>query len=146
MDDYALLPYDGLASITTFPPSADPDLQYLASHYALADHNFQPEVGPTQPNVTAALNGDSGGWYFNNNPPATEQFHTIFDELQSAGRSWEIYYGVAPSLLAGSIWDRYLPAGFTNRLVGTDQFIVAATAGTLPDFSFVRPGFGYSEE
>jgi phospholipase C len=146
MDDYTQFPYDGLASITTFSPSADPNLQYLAAHYALAEENFQPEIAPTQPNVTAAVNGDSGGWYFNNNPPATVQFHTIFDQLQAADRSWKIYYGVPPSMLAGSIWDRYMPAGHADGLVGTDQFIAAAAAGTLPDFCLVRPGVGYSEE
>ncbi|MGH9104663.1 MAG: alkaline phosphatase family protein [Acidimicrobiales bacterium] len=146
MDDYTQLPYDGLAAITLFPPSADPDLQFLATHYALAERNFQPEVGPTQPNVTASVNGSSEGWYFNNGPPASEKFHTIFDELQAAGRSWKIYYGVPPGLLAGSVWDRYMPEGATDALVGTSQFIAAARAGQLPAFSFVRPGFGYSEE
>lgn len=146
MDDYTLLPSDGLASITSFPPAADPNLQFLASHYALAERNFQPEIAPTQPNVTAALAGGSDGWYFNNEPPAADRFYTIFDQLQAAGRSWQIYYGVPPALLAGTVWDRYLPAGSIGGLVATDQFIAAAAAGTLPDFSFVRPGFGYSEE
>ena len=146
MDDYTEIPADGLASITTFPPSEDPNLQFLATHYALAQHNFQPEVAPTQPNVTSALAGDSDGWYFNNQAPAGDTYHTIFDELQAAGRSWKIFYGVPPSLLAGSIWDQYQPAGATDGLVGTDQFIADAAAGALPNFSFVRPGFGYSQE
>lgn len=146
MDDYTQLPYDGMAAITTFPASDDPNLQYLATHYALAERNFQPEIAPTQPNVTAALAGSSDGWYYNNNPPAADKFHTIFDQLQTAGRSWRIFYGVPPSLLAGTIWDRYMPAGTDANLVGTDQFITDAAHGTLPDFSFVRPGIGYSEE
>ena len=39
-----------------------------------------------------------------------------------------------------------MPTGHTDQLVGTGQFIADAAAGTLPDFSFVRPGYGYSEE
>ena len=146
MDDYTEIPADGLASITTFPASEDPNLQFLATHYALAQHNFQPEVAPTQPNVTSALSGDSDGWYFNNAAPAGDTYRTIFDQLQAAGRSWKIFYGVPPSLLAGSIWDQYQPTGVTGGLVGTDQFIADAASGTLPNFSFVRPGFGYSQE
>lgn len=146
MDDYTQLPFDGLASITTFPAAEDPNLQYLAAHYALLDHNFQPVIGPTQPNVTAALAGSAEGWYFNNQPPANVRFHTIFDELQKAGRSWRIFYGVPPALLAGSIWDRYMPAGTDANLVDLSQFYTDAADGKLPDFSFVRPGFGYSEE
>lgn len=146
MDDYTQLPYDGLASITTFPPSADPNLQYLAAHYALAEHNFQLVVGPTQPNVTASLSGTADGWYFNNSPPASDKFNTIFDQLQSTGHSWGIFYGVPPALLAGTIWDRYMPASHSGDLQDLSQFFADAGAGTLPGFSLVRPGFGYSEE
>ena len=146
MDRYTVTPYEGLASITVFPPSVDPNLQFLATHYALAEANFQPEIAPTLPNVLAALAGTSDGWYSNSDPPASDRFYTIFDQLQAAGLSWNIFYGVSPSLLAGSVWDQLMPAGQTGQLVGTGQFIAEAAAGALPDFSFVRPGYGYSEE
>jgi phospholipase C len=146
MDRYTVTPFDGLASITVFPPSVDPNLQFLGTHYALAEANFQPEVAPTLPNVMAAVAGTSDGWYTNENPPASDSFHTIFDQLQAAGRSWDIFYGVPPALLQGTVWDQLMPAGHTGQLVGTGQFIADAAGGTLPDFSFVRPGFGYSEE
>ena len=146
MDRYTIAPYEGLASITTFAPSVDPNLQFLAAHYALAEANFQPEIAPTLPNVLAALAGTSDGWYSNNDPPAADRFHTIFDQLQAAGLSWDIFYGVPPSELAGSVWDQLMPTGHTGQLIGTDRFIAEASAGTLPDFSFVRPGYGYSEE
>ncbi len=146
MDRFTTTPFDGLASITVFPPSVDPNLHFLGKHYALAQANFQPEVAPTLPNVLAALAGTSDGWYSNNDPPASDRFNTIFDELQAAGRSWDIFYGVSPALLKGTVWDRLMPTDHTGQLVGTGQFIAEAAAGTLPDFSFVRPGYGYSEE
>ncbi len=146
MDRYTIAPYEGLASITTFAPSVDPNLQFLAAHYALAEANFQPEIAPTLPNVLAALAGTSDGWYSNNDPPPADRFRTIFDQLQAAGLSWDIFYGVPPSELAGSVWDQLMPTGHTGQLIGTDRFIAEASAGTLPDFSFVRPGYGYSEE
>ncbi len=146
MDRYTITPYEGLASITVFPPSVDPNLQFLGRHYALAETNFQPEIAPTTPNVLAALAGTSDGWYSNNEPPVADKFHTIFDQLQAAGRSWDIFYGVSPSLLKGTYWDRLVPPGHTGQLTTTSQFISAAATGALPDFSFVRPGYGYSEE
>ena len=146
MDRYTVTPYEGLASITIFPPSIDPNLQFLGRHYALAQANFQPEIAPTTPNVLAALAGTSDGWYSNNDPPASDTFRTIFDQLQAAGHSWDIFYGVPPALLKGTVWDRLMPAGHTGQLVDTASFITEAAEGTLPDFSFVRPGYGYSEE
>ncbi len=146
MDRYTVTPYEGLASITVFPPSVDPNLQFLGQHYALAAANFQPEIAPSTPNILAALAGTSDGWYSNSEPPASDKFHSIFDQLQAAGRSWDIFFGFPPAYLQGTYWDSLVPAGHTNQLVTTGQFIADAAAGTLPDFSFVRPGVGYSEE
>ena len=128
MDRYTVTPYDGLASITVFPPSVDPNLQFLAKHYALAEANFQPEIAPTLPNVLAALAGTSDGWYSNDEPPVSDKFRTIFDQLQVAGRSWDIFYGVPPAELKGTVWDQLMPAGHTGQLVGTGQFISEAAA------------------
>jgi phospholipase C len=146
MGRYTVTPYEGLASITVFPPSVDPNLQFLGRHYALAEANFQPEIAPTTPNVIAALAGTSDGWYSNDDPPVTDKFHTIFDELQAAGRSWDIFFGFSPSLVEGTYWGGLVPAGHTGQLLGTGQFITDAALGRLPDFSLVRPGYGYSEE
>ena len=146
MDRYTVTPYEGLASITVFPPSVDPNLQFLGQHYALAEANFQPEIALRRPNILAALAGTSDGWYSNSEPPASDKFHRIFDQLQAAGRSWDIFFGFPPAYLQGTYWDSLVPAGHTNQLVTTGQFIADAAVGTLPDFSFVRPGVGYSEE
>lgn len=145
MDHYTITPYEGLASITVFPPSVDPNLQFLAKHYALAESNFQPEIAPTLPNVLAALSGTSDGWYTNDTPPSSDRFYTIFDELQHAGHSWQVFNGADPPA-AGTIWGHLVPAGMTDNVVGASRFITEATKGTLPNFSFVRPGGGYSEE
>ena len=69
MDHYTQVKADGLASITGFGPAFDPNQQYLASHYELADDNFQPTIAPTQPNVMTALNGTDHGWVYNTPPP-----------------------------------------------------------------------------
>ena len=73
MDHYTMFPQDGMSAITEFGPSFDPNEQYLANSFELADHNFQPVIAPTQPNVMTALNGTAHGWYYNNLEPGVTQ-------------------------------------------------------------------------
>jgi phospholipase C len=147
MDHYTVFPQDGMSAITEFGPSFDPDEQYLASHYELADHNFQPVIAPTQPNVMTALNGTDHGWVYNNlEPGATKPWHSIFKELTAYHRSWKIYYALPPDILNGTIWDQIIPKGHSSDLTTGTQFFTDLSDGQLPDFSFVRPGVGYSTE
>ncbi|HZR53970.1 MAG TPA: alkaline phosphatase family protein [Streptosporangiaceae bacterium] len=147
MDHYTVFPQDSMASITEFGPSFDPDEQYLAARYELADHNFQPLIAPTQPNVMTALNGTAHGWYYNNlEPGPAKPWNSIFDELTTHGRSWKIYYALPAWTLNGTIWDQIIPSGSAADLTDGDHFFADLGAGRLPDFSFVRPGVGYSTE
>jgi phospholipase C len=147
MNHYTVFPQDGMAAITEFGPQFDPNEQYLASAYELADHNFQPVIAPTQPNVMMALNGTDHGWAYNNLQPSPSQpWNSIFDELTAHGRSWKIYYAVPPSALAGTIWPQLLPHGHAADLTTASAFFANLASGTLPDFSFVRPGADYSTE
>jgi phospholipase C len=147
MDHYTVFPQDGMAAITEFGPQFDPNEQYLASAYELADHNFQPVIAPTQPNVMTALNGTDHGWVYNNlQPSPSRPWNSIFDELTAHGRSWKIYYAVPPSALAGTIWPRLLPPGHAADLTTASAFFADLASGSLPGFSFVRPGADYSTE
>jgi phospholipase C len=147
MDHYTTFPQDGMSAITEFGPSFDPDEQYLATSFELADHNFQPVIAPTQPNVMTALNGTAHDWYYNNlEPGATQPWNSIFDELSAHNRTWKIYYALPTSILDGTIWEQVIPAGDTADLTDGGQFFTDLAAGGLPDFSFVRPGVGYSTE
>jgi phospholipase C len=147
MDHYTTFPQDGMSAITEFGPSFDPNEQYLASNFELADHNFQPVIAPTQPNVMTALNGTDHGWLYNNlEPVSTQPWNSIFDELSAHNHSWKIYYALPTSILNGTIWDQIIPSGDTSDLTNGDQFFTDIANGTLPDFSFVRPGVGYSTE
>jgi phospholipase C len=147
MDHYTVFPQDGMAAITEFGPQFDPNEQYLASAYELADHNFQPVIAPTQPNVLTALNGTDHGWVYNNlEPGSTQPWNSIFDELTAHGRSWKIYYALPPSALAGTIWPQLIPAGHAADLTTASVFFADLSSGSLPSFSFVRPGVGYSTE
>jgi phospholipase C len=147
MDHFTLLPADSMASITEFGPQFDPNQQYLAQHYELADHNFQPFIAPTMPNVVAALNATAHGWYYNNlNPNDTQPWNSIFDEMTTAGRSWKIYYSLPLSVLNGTLWQKIVPADRLQDITTGDQFFTDIANGDLPDFSFIRPGVNYSGE
>jgi phospholipase C len=147
MDHYTVFPQDGMAAITEFGPRFDPDEQYLASAYELADHNFQPVIAPTQPNVLTALNGTDHGWVYNNlEPGPTPPWNSVFDELTAHGRSWKIYYALPPSALTGTVWPQLLPPGHAADLSTGSAFFADLAAGSLPSFSFVRPGVDYSTE
>jgi phospholipase C len=147
MDHYTVFPQDGMSAITEFGPSFDPDEQYLASNFELADHNFQPVIAPTQPNVMTALNGTDHGWVYNNlEPGSTQPWNSIFDELSSNDHTWKIYYALPASVLSGTIWDQIIPPGDSADLTNADQFFTDLQNGNLPDFSFIRPGVDYSTE
>jgi phospholipase C len=147
MDHYTTFPQDGMSAITEFGPSFDPNEQYLARNFELADHNFQPVIAPTQPNVMTALNGTAHDWYYNNlEPGSTQPWNSVFDELSAHDRTWKIYYSLPTSILNGTIWDQVIPSGHTSDLTDGDQFFTDLADGALPDFSFIRPGVGYSTE
>jgi phospholipase C len=106
-----------------------------------------PEIAPTQPNVMTALNGTSHGWYYNDTDTSdTQPWNSIFDELAKADRTWKIYYALPTSILTGTLWDKIVPPDQLSDITTGDQFFSDIAAGDLPDFSFVRPGVGYSGE
>jgi phospholipase C len=147
MDHFTLVPADSMASITEFGPQFDPNQQYLARHYELADHNFQPLIAPTMPNVMTALNGTAHDWFSNDlNPHDTQPWNSIFDEMTAAGRSWKIYYALPRTVLDGTLWEKIVPPAHEGDITSGDQFFTDIADGQLPDFSFVRPGVGYSGE
>jgi phospholipase C len=146
MDLFARYPQNGLSAITGFDPALDPNQQFLAHAFELADHNFQPLIAPTQPNVITALTGDAHGWLYNDNSPATITYDSIFDELNSYRRSFRVYYGVPRSHLTGTVWERLVPGDHEQDLTTTSAFFSDLRSGRLPDFSLIRPGVGYSTE
>ncbi len=146
MDHYTVFPQDGMAAITVFGPRFDSNEWHLARSYELADHNFQPAIGPTQPNVMMALNSTDHGWVYNDLQPGAPPWHSIFDELTAHGRTWKIYYAVPTPDLAGTIWDQIIPPGHSQDLTTAGRFFTDLASGNLPDFSFIRPGAGYTAE
>lgn len=148
MDNYTRYPYDGMSSITEFGPGFDPNLQYLASSYELADHNFQPAIAASNTNIHYALNATGNGWMYNNLQPGTgnSTWNSIFKEVDAAGLTSKLYYGLPASTL-GQYWWQMFPPDRQNDATTDTQFLADAAAGNLPAFSILRPDYGtYSEE
>ena len=158
MNYYTVNPENSLASITTFGRPVLPNEWALASHFALADRNFQPAIGPTQPNRIYAVASSTAGWLSDSPPPKTLPVSTIFDQLQENGLSWKIYQGdyqaPPPAVEGAGFVTHWNPAWYTpvlkdkhlwNGVANTSAFAQDLANGTLPNFSFVIPTWLYSE-
>jgi phospholipase C len=145
MDRYTHPPF-GVSAITTFGSWADPNLRYLARSYEFGARNFQPVIGPTRPNIMMAVNGTAHGWYYNRPNPHPSPWYSIFDELAAHGHSWRIYLALPQQFLRGTVWYSLVPPQEAAGITTAGHFFADLATGHLPAFSFIRPGWGYSEE
>lgn len=138
----------GLATITEWGPSFDPNLQYLAQNYELADHNFQAAIGPTQPNVHYALTGTDEHFPYNNPQPppgiTIQNDYSIFKELDAAGLTSKAYWGL-PFGTLGAFWYDMFPPDRMSDATTTDQFFTDLANNNLPSFSLLRAAGNYQE-
>jgi phospholipase C len=145
MNRYTQPPFSSSA-VTTFGARFDPDLRYLAHRYESATRNFQPVIAPTRPNVMMALNATTHGWYYNRRNPHPSPWYSIFDELTEYSYTWKIYLGLPTWLHPRQSWYQLVPRLHRSGVTTASQFFTDLSSASLPRFSFVRPGFGYSEE
>jgi len=145
MDRYTWPPF-GASAVTTFGARCDPNLRYLARKYESGTRNFQPAIAPTRPNVMMALNATAHGWYYNRRNPDPVPWYSIFDELTQYRYTWKIYLGLPTWLHPRQSWYELVPRRHRSDVTTASQFYSDLASGALPRFSFVRPGFGYSEE
>jgi phospholipase C len=129
-----------------------PQLKYinnLAFLYAVSDHWFSSVPTQTNPNRAYSLCGTSLGREANSNWEAVEQFktQTLFNVLAQAGKSWGLYYE--------DIWQNgqcftqytfpYLSQARSGEIATIDQFKQRAAQGTLPNFCYLEPKWGYGK-
>jgi phospholipase C len=145
MDGYTKPPFS-MSAVTTFGPRFAPGLHYLARHYEFATRNYQPAIGPTAPNLAMAVTGAAYGWYFNGPAPHHVRWRSIFDEMTAHGRTWKIYLALPRWAHGRKGWYKLVPPGHRRGVATASRFYTDLAKGHLPDFSFVRPAPGYSEE
>ncbi len=139
------------------------DLNYyyfLASSFATSDTWFAPVMSRTPPNREYLIGGTSAGYVYPEgvNPPADSapiSSPTIFEKLQAAGITWKIYVHpktnpdgsqcATTQCLYNQSYIQNFTFGptvlnqFPQNLVSTDQFIIDAQNGTLPQVAQIEP-------
>jgi phospholipase C len=121
-----------------FTPDALPVLSALARGYAVCDHWFASLPTETLPNRAFACTGTSQGHM--NDKTTTFTAPSIFSSLTAANVTWAVYGYDETPLTKGTFTDiTNAPAANFGLL---EDFQSAASAGTLPAFSFLEPSWG----
>ncbi|MEO6628856.1 MAG: alkaline phosphatase family protein [Aquihabitans sp.] len=108
----------------------------LAKRFTVCDRSHASVLGPTYPNREYLHGAQSGGEKTNRLPFAEGGFTwpTIWDRLATAGVSHGYYYTDLP---VTALWGQKL-LSFSKPI---DDFFARCADGTLPQVSFVDPGF-----
>jgi len=125
-----------------FSPEMLPVLSALAKGYAICDYWYGSAPTETLPNRAFALAGTSQGHMDDNTKSYTVP--SIFGALTKAGHDWRIYGYINPALTRADFPDT-LSAPDANFGLFTD-FLAAAKAGTLPEFTFLEPSWSGTSE
>lgn len=121
-----------------FTPQALPVLSGLARGFAVADHWFASAPTETLPNRAFVCAGTSQGHM----DDATHTFTvpSIFGRLSDQGLDWRVYGYTKQPLTRGNFPDTaHAPAAHFGLFA---DFRTAASAGTLPPFTFLEPSWG----
>jgi phospholipase C len=136
-------PKDPATIMQCLTPKTLPVLSSLAHHYALCDHWFASIPTQTFCNrsfvhagtSSGYVNNGGGGLCFVNDSP------TIFDLLESAGKTWNIFCGgwllqSFTLLTQKRLWKYALTPHFAHF---KDFVAAAGKKGGLPNYSFIEP-------
>ncbi|MBV9655762.1 MAG: phospholipase [Acetobacteraceae bacterium] len=129
-DPYAVMHY--------FTPDQVPVISQLARAFGVSDRWHASAPCQTWPNRFFVHTGTANGFVNNAPPQFPYTMETIFNRLESAGRSWRIYFHDIPqSVTLSRLWASTL----TNFRFFADHFATDAAAGTLPSYSFIEPRY-----
>ncbi|OHX14632.1 hypothetical protein BI347_14785 [Chromobacterium sphagni] len=140
--------WQGLDILWAYTPAQLPVINGLARGFAVSDRWFSSVPTQTNPNRAFSLCGTSLGRE-SNAFLAIEQFDTptVFNYLAQAGKSWGLYY---TSQWMGRSYTQYTfpqiaQAGGNSEIGNLATFFSRAQAGTLPDFTYLEPVWGYGK-
>jgi phospholipase C len=119
-----------------YSPTQVPVLSQLAKQFAVSDQWFASAPCQTWPNRFFLHTGTANG-YENNSPTHFPYLmDTIFNHLQSAKKSWIIYFHDFPQTLTLSkLWS------YPDHFHFIDKFKEDAKKGNLPAYSFIEPRY-----
>ena len=127
-----------------YAPSQMRAISALAAEFVVFDHWHASVPGPTWPNRFFAHCATSGGHSESPSDAASAESEvldlfpmvSIFELLQAAGRTWNVFYHDVPQTLA---LERL--HGSRDRFRHFAAFLSAAASGTLPSYSFLEPSY-----
>jgi phospholipase C len=136
-------PGDAAKIMQSLTPKTLPVLSSLAHHYALCDHWFASIPTQTFCNRSFIHAGTSSG-YVNNGGDGlcfVNDSPTIFDLLESAGKTWNIFCGGWLLQSFTLLTQRHLwKYALTRHFAHFKDFVAAAREkGGLPNYSFIEP-------
>ena len=144
--DSRMTAWQGDDILWTYGPEQLATINSLARNFAVSDRWFCSLPSETNPNRAYSLCGtslgeeDNGPWYLLRNPHVPQQYDTdtIFNRLTTQGKSWKMYYS---DVWANNVsYTEYtfprIPHGHSSKI---DSFYQDASAGTLPEFSYIEP-------
>jgi phospholipase C len=136
--------YEQYAQIMAcYTPEQLPVLSALAKGFGCFDHWFCEVPSQTYTNRSFFHAASSSGFVVNGPPGKFATLNdapTIFERLEKAGRTWQVYIDPAQILSAtGLIHARRLAQFFATHFSTIYDFYDDARKGTLPDYSFIEP-------
>jgi phospholipase C len=142
--------WKGLDSLWCYKPGQLKNINSLAGKFAVSDRWFCSVPSQTNPNRAYSLIGTSQGWESNASISAVQQFKgdTIFNGLVKCNKSWGLYF--TDTWQSGLSYTEYTFPGVTaarsgGEVASLDTFFTRASAGTLPDFTYLEPAWGYGK-
>jgi phospholipase C len=129
-------PLDPRAVMHYFTPKQVPVMARLATAFGISDQWHASAPCQTWPNRFFVHTGTAGG-YVNNNPTHFPYLMpSIFHRLETHGRSWKIYFHDLPQ--SSTLADAWISGGHFRKF---EDFLSAAAAGNLPNYSFIEPRY-----
>jgi phospholipase C len=132
MDGFLTDPANDSYAISFYKPHDRPFLGSLARHYTTCDRYFCSILGPTFSNRVFQHAGQTDRL---SNTFTMSTLPTIWDQLNNTGGPTGRYYYSDLPILA--LWG----SKYASISAPISQFMSDASAGTLPNVSFVDPGF-----
>ena len=137
----AARPYHPKAVMHCFTPPHVPVISRLATAFGVSDRWFASAPCETWPNRFFAHTGNGGGWANNDRSRFPRRLPrllpTVFRRLDRHGKTWRIYFHDIPQAATlADLWIR-IPTNF--RLF--DEFLIDASDGLLPNYSFIEPRY-----
>ena len=143
VDNYMRQPPDGTrrdprAAMHCFIPHQVPVLSTLARSFGVSDRWFASAPCQTWPNRLFLHTGTGGGEVNNDTIPLPFLLPTVFRQLERRGATWKVYFHDLPQTAAlADLWLR-IPTHFRFF---DPEFADDANEGTLPNYSFIEPGY-----